>query len=313
MTKNAFLNRLSEDVSILSDTERQDIMSEYEQHLEMKINAGMSEEEATADFEPYDEFISELLSAYHINPNYQTEESTNFGSSLRRAGLFLQRSLDVLLSLNSKELGYVLSRSLMLLVVTLGIALAPKIIFGISFSFMLPYDVRSVFSGFVNFLYGIFVFSLVCYAIYYGLSRYLLPLRTERDLTEMRLYDDPYTATAQDPESSADHPSNRLTAKTEPHHNGYAKKRIFARPDNASSNEDLLGRIFMFLLKMCFLLIFFLPLLCFDLLLVIATGSAFAGVILGYPLIGITLICLGASLLGILLFIAVWRATFMEA
>lgn len=303
MTKNAFLKKLREDVSILSDAEQQDIINEYEQHLEMKIGDGMSEEEATADFEPYDEFIAELLAAYHINPNYQHEEKSTFGTTLRRAGLFLQRSLDVLLSLNSKELGYVLSRAFMLMIVTLGIALAPRIIFGLSFSMMMPYGTRSLFAGVGNFFYGLFVFSLVCYAIYYGLSRYLLPLRAESELTDMTdHYVTPYST-----------PRQPVASETEPTQRATKRQSRFTRSGVSAPKEDTIGRIFMWILKAGFLFIFFLPLLLVDLFLVAATGMAIAGAFLGYPLIGVSLIGLGATLLGILLFIAVWRVTFMEA
>ena len=46
MTKTEFLNLLEQRLFVLNDNERADLLSEYEQHIEMKIQSGLSEEEA---------------------------------------------------------------------------------------------------------------------------------------------------------------------------------------------------------------------------------------------------------------------------
>ena len=50
MTKEDFLKKLEQQLHLINDEERADILSEYEQHIEMKINNGLSEEEAIEDF-----------------------------------------------------------------------------------------------------------------------------------------------------------------------------------------------------------------------------------------------------------------------
>lgn len=303
MTTHKFLSRLKEDISILSEEEQKDILNEYQQHLEMSIASGMTEEEATTDFEPYDEFIANLLSAYHINPDYQAKnhpegEPSVLGANLRKAGYFFQDCLDTLLSLNRRELGYFLSRSFMLGIVTLAILLIPRLVFGLSLDMMMPYQVRAQFSGLGNFIYGIFVLAVLTYVFIYGLKRYLLPLRPQGDRK------DPVQAPRDPGPDPLPSKKSRRPLKGEP----------MSTPSSAGRppREDYLGRVFMMVIKLAFLFIFFIPLIIFDLFLIIATGASLIGAVLGYPLIGIFLMGLGSSILGVLLFVAVWRVTFME-
>ena len=47
-----------------------DILSEYEQHIDMKVKSGLSEEEAIADFGSLPELTAEILEAYHVRADY---------------------------------------------------------------------------------------------------------------------------------------------------------------------------------------------------------------------------------------------------
>lgn len=75
MKKAEFLQELEERLRVLNDQERQDVLDEYVQHIDMKTAAGMSEEEAVGDFGNLDELITDLLDAYHVNSEYATEVS----------------------------------------------------------------------------------------------------------------------------------------------------------------------------------------------------------------------------------------------
>lgn len=72
MKKAEFLQELEERLRVLNDQERQDVLDEYVQHIDMKTAAGMSEEEAVGDFGNLDELITDLLDAYHVNSEYAT-------------------------------------------------------------------------------------------------------------------------------------------------------------------------------------------------------------------------------------------------
>ncbi len=73
MNKAEFLQELERRLHVLNDQERKDVLEEYAQHIDMKIENGQSEEEAVRDFGSFDELIAELLEAYHINSEYASE------------------------------------------------------------------------------------------------------------------------------------------------------------------------------------------------------------------------------------------------
>lgn len=73
MNKKGFLEELGTYLAILEDKEQQDILEEYTQHIDMKIENGLSEEEAIRDFGDIRELACGILEAYHVNPEYQAK------------------------------------------------------------------------------------------------------------------------------------------------------------------------------------------------------------------------------------------------
>ncbi len=70
MNKNEFLEALKRALAVLDEAELQDIIDEYEQHIDMKTANGLTEEEAIADFGDFKELTAELLEAYHVRADY---------------------------------------------------------------------------------------------------------------------------------------------------------------------------------------------------------------------------------------------------
>lgn len=70
MDKKTFISELEQALSVLQEEELQDIMEEYEQHIDMKVQNGLTEEEAIADFGNLKELTSEILEAYHVRGDY---------------------------------------------------------------------------------------------------------------------------------------------------------------------------------------------------------------------------------------------------
>ncbi|MDO4294508.1 MAG: DUF1700 domain-containing protein [Eubacteriales bacterium] len=85
MSKEEFLRKLRERLSVLEEGELQDILGEYEQHIDMKTTA-MPEEEAIADFGDIDKLAEEILEAYHVRSG-----AVGPGGSRGQAG-FVQRA-----------------------------------------------------------------------------------------------------------------------------------------------------------------------------------------------------------------------------
>lgn len=70
MDKREFLSALERSLSVLQEDELKDIISEYEQHIDIKVEKGLTEEEAIADFGSFQELTAELLEAYHVRADY---------------------------------------------------------------------------------------------------------------------------------------------------------------------------------------------------------------------------------------------------
>lgn len=92
MTKKTFLEELEKRLSILKEEEKQDILLEYKGIIEEKVQHGMKEKDAVADFGDFDEFVGEILSAYKINPHHDENEKKKEESFLEKGEDFIQKS-----------------------------------------------------------------------------------------------------------------------------------------------------------------------------------------------------------------------------
>lgn len=94
MNKKEFLEALRQALAVLDETEQRDIIDEYEQHIDMKVASGLTEEEAIADFGDFNEMTAELLEAYHVRADYagmgrmrenSAEKAGNTGGQAQKA------------------------------------------------------------------------------------------------------------------------------------------------------------------------------------------------------------------------------------
>lgn len=74
MKKEEFLTKLKKNLSVLEEGEVWDIVEEYEQHIDMKMKEGLSEEAAIKDFGDLKELTAGILEAYHVKSDYNTEK-----------------------------------------------------------------------------------------------------------------------------------------------------------------------------------------------------------------------------------------------
>lgn len=75
MNKEMFLEELRGYLQILEDQEQDDIIEEYAQHIDMKLQKGLREEEAIRDFGPVKALAAEILEAYHVKPDFQKKKA----------------------------------------------------------------------------------------------------------------------------------------------------------------------------------------------------------------------------------------------
>ena len=67
MRQDEFFRILNRRLSVIEDSERNDILNEYRQHIAMKMSeGGISEEKAIEDFGDVNALADDILSAYHV-------------------------------------------------------------------------------------------------------------------------------------------------------------------------------------------------------------------------------------------------------
>ncbi len=77
MNKERFIAYMNQKLAVIKEEERKDIIDEYINHIDEKVQEGMNEEEVIAGFGDIDEMIKEILEAYNIDPR-QTRGSDGF-------------------------------------------------------------------------------------------------------------------------------------------------------------------------------------------------------------------------------------------
>ncbi len=70
MDKKTFISELRAALSVLQADELDDIVNEYEQHIDMKMKNGLTEAEAIADFGSMPKLTADILEAYHVRADY---------------------------------------------------------------------------------------------------------------------------------------------------------------------------------------------------------------------------------------------------
>lgn len=96
MDKKTFIRELRQALSVLQEDELNDIVSEYEQHIDMKMKNGLTEDDAIADFGSLTELTADILEAYHVRSDYAgetgKEKKTFSEKESRKAGRLLRQT-----------------------------------------------------------------------------------------------------------------------------------------------------------------------------------------------------------------------------
>jgi len=82
MDKKTFLEELRKSLRVLKEEELQDIIGEYEQHIDIKVQKGLTVEQAIADFGNIKELAAEILEAYHVRAEFSFSEESNSANNL---------------------------------------------------------------------------------------------------------------------------------------------------------------------------------------------------------------------------------------
>lgn len=319
MTKNEFLNLLEQRLMVLNDDERADLLSEYEQHIEMKMQSGLSEEEAIADFGDPEELIKELLEAYHLNTDYQPKNhfSANITYGVKSCAHFLSSTFESLCQMDKKSLFQSFLR-----LCGLGIFLGALYTVGALFcsllhSFLvytLPFGGsigRAVYHLLELCLYLIYM-AFTIYLIIFFIKRYILinyrpldPPTTYNSYNAEPTFNFDFDGAKNYASNAAGEAIARMRVKA-----AQSKELRLAEKEGAEAKEPFkipfpdisLSALCMKVVIWCCRFVGFFFLLfaaCSALGLIAGAATAFVFVVMGYSIIGPFLIVLGCALVAI--------------
>ncbi|MEG0238574.1 DUF1700 domain-containing protein [Anaerorhabdus sp.] len=163
MNKQEFLAKLKQKLDLLTDAEVKDILDEYSDTIDQKIQEGKTEEQAVNDFGDIDELVSEIYDAYKIKGSKDTNKHKDAAG---KAGDVLNDMIDSLSNFFStvfKDLSVEgISRTLVLVGVGLVVLLLLRIPFAIleglfrSIVYMIiPFGVSHVFNGVISLIFSL--------------------------------------------------------------------------------------------------------------------------------------------------------------
>ncbi len=181
MTKTEFLALLEQRLIVLNDEERADLLSEYEQHIDMKVASGLSEAEAIADFGDPEELIKELLDAYHLNTDYQPSGKTSSTSRItyyvKSCAHFLSNTFASLCQMSMKQIFQLCLRLCGMFIFLGAVFMASAVFLSILSGFLYSMPFHSLGRLFYNtiefFLYLIFL-AFSVYMVIFFIKRYIL-------------------------------------------------------------------------------------------------------------------------------------------
>ena len=167
MNKKEFVAFLNQRLAVLDEKERKEIIDEYVQHIEIKVENGKTEEEAIKDFGDLNEFVEEILSAYHVNPKSNMDKNFIY-DILDNLAKFINQMANSILKLDSSQIVRLILEFILLLIIIALIKLPISFLLSLVFDivFFLPWGITSVLHGLLRFIFEICYFLIACFVIY---------------------------------------------------------------------------------------------------------------------------------------------------
>lgn len=168
MKKNKFLKELRIRLISLDEEEIDNIIKDYRNRIDDKINTGISEEEVINDFGDIDNLAKEILKTNKFNGNYQDTKTINsFSSFANKVIDFFQKIVDSFSNKKGEDLANLIIKFVLIIV---GISL-------LKFPFYLITELGfTIFTLFPDML-GIILFKIfkaIIELIYVGVSLFLM-------------------------------------------------------------------------------------------------------------------------------------------
>lgn len=289
MNKNEFIDFVESRLSVLNKEERDDIISEYVQHINNKLSEGMSEKEAVETLGDPEDLVREILSAYNVDPDYDKENYNERESEVKEAVMgVLHKFTGAIKSVGDFVLGQRFSSLLMFFIK------AVLLVFVLMICYVLGREICLLFVGmFGNFLI-IRSFVKIAYTIVAVPTVIYIFVRFIDYSINKEKYTNQGSEKREEVNENTTENTNRVYAKAK---RVKRERRLFEGDRNEYSFLNIIKSICIFAIKV-FVIMCLIPALFGLIFAMIGFGASLVMLIVGYPFAGITIGLLGVNLTG---------------
>lgn len=168
MNKEQFIAYMHKKLAVIKEEERKDIIDEYINHIDMKVQEGISEEEAIAAFGDIDEMIKEILDAYNIDPKQANSFDHKLNDWIDQAFVWFQNLLSSFTGMDVDNVLKLVFEIFIVLIVLAVVHIPFNIIASLGGGLLrslLGYGLGSMLSGlwklFINLIYFVLFISVL--------------------------------------------------------------------------------------------------------------------------------------------------------
>ncbi|MCI9292223.1 MAG: DUF1700 domain-containing protein [Erysipelotrichaceae bacterium] len=168
MNKEQFITYMNKKLAVIKEEERKDIIDEYINHIDMKVQEGISEEEAIAAFGDIDEMIKEILDAYNIDPKQANSFDHKLNDWIDQVFIWFQNILSSFTGMDVDNVVKLVFEILIVLIVLAIVHIPFEIVSSIGggvFRSLLGSGIGSLMSGlwhlFINLIYLVLFLSVL--------------------------------------------------------------------------------------------------------------------------------------------------------
>ncbi len=309
MNKRELINYLENRLSVLNKAERDDIINEYVQHIDNKLKEGLTEKEAVETLGNIEDMVREILSAYNLDPDYENKEDVSINKVIKG---FFSGFVGLIKDIGDYILGQRARTLLKLLIKTI------IIFFVLWICFMIGMGMAMIFAEMLsNIIGGYDFFSFVIGAIYTVIA---LPTAVYVFIRFFifNIYGGKDKYESSKANENIKSKFSELKETMHKKRNNVPKKSRLLEINADYSFINIIKRIWSFTLRafiiMCkvFIIMCLIPCVITLVFTVIAFGALLIFTILGYPLMGATIGCLGFNMAGISLLLIIADLVFFN-
>ena len=311
MNKKELINYLENRLSVLNKAERDDIINEYIQHIDNKLKEGLTEKEAVETLGNIEDMVRETLSAYNVDPDYDSKEESEINNVV--TGIF-SRFIGIIKGIGDYILGQKAVTLLKLVIKTV------ILFFVLWFCFMIGFGIATLFADMVSGVIGawdfvrfivrlVYIVVALPTVVYIFIRFFVFNIYGGKEKFES-------SKVEENIKNKAVEIKETINIKRSSKSNNKAKKIFEVNTDYSLINIvkkiwDFAFKAFIIMCKL-FLIMCLIPCAITLVFTIIAFGGLLIFTIMGYPLVGATIGCLGFNMAGVSLLLIIVKLAFFN-